>query len=78
MKTLQISQSAQDLDRASRSLSAIPSVSDKVCISVAIVAVVVMFAALGLMCVPAIVASGLTALSAVAIAPSMSKKGGQS
>lgn len=79
MKTLQIQQSARTLDRASRSISApVVKVSEKACLSVGIAAVVALFVSLGLMCVPAIVASGLTAILSVAVSPYLSKKGGAS
>ncbi len=48
----------------------------RACLTVAIAAIIVFFVALGAMHVPSIVASGLTALTVAAIAPS-AKEGGE-
>lgn len=78
MKTLQIQQSARTLDRASRQSEApVVNLSEKACLSVGIIAVIVLFASIGIMCIPAIVASGFTAVIAVAVAPSLRTKGGE-
>ena len=79
MKALQIQQSARINDRASRSISSAPVVnpSEKACLSIGIIAVIVMFLSLGFVSVPGIIISGLVAITAVAIAPSLNQKGGE-
>ena len=47
----------------------------RACLTVAIVAILVFFAALGMMHVPSIIVSGLTALTCAALAP-IDKEGG--
>ena len=76
MKSLQI-QSVSAFDRAERTSAQVPNLSEKACLSVAIIAIVAFFATIGAMYVPGIVASGLTALLAVAVAPSLREKGGE-
>lgn len=79
MKALQFHHPARTLDRASSSISEhVPTMSESVCLSIGIIATVIFFVALGLMCITAILISGSVAVSAVAISPSLNKKGGES
>lgn len=78
MKALQIQQSARINDRASRSISSaiVVNISEKACLSIGIIAIVALFISIGFMCFKAVIASGITALLAVAAAPSLRQKGG--
>lgn len=74
MKALTIPASRPSMRERMRSMSATVSnlrarIDARACLSVAIVAILVFFACLGLMYVPGIVASGLTAITCASLAP---------
>ena len=80
MKALTIPASRFSKRERMRSISATVSnlrtrIDARACLTVAIVATVVFFAALGMMHVPSIIVSGLTALTCAALAP-IDKEGG--
>lgn len=82
MKALTIPTSRTSMRESMRSMSATVSnlrqrLDERVCLAVAVVATVVLFAALGAMHVPTIIVSGLTALTMAAVAPT-AQEGGES
>ena len=81
MKALTIPASRVSISGCMRSISATVSnlrgrIDARASLSVAAVATVALFACLGAMYVPGIIASGLSALMAVALAP-LAKEGGE-
>lgn len=84
MKALQIQASDASMRGLVRSISATVSnfrrsLNAKACLSVGVLSTAVLFFSLGAQCVPAIFASGLVALLAVAVAPvkNLDQEGGE-
>lgn len=80
MKALTIPASRPSMRERMRSMSATVSnlrarIGARACLATAITVTLIFFACLGLMYVPGIIASGLTALTCAALAP-IDKKGG--
>ena len=80
MKALTIPASRPSMRERMRSISATVSnlrarIDARACLAIAIASILVFFAALGMMHVPSIIVSGLTALTCAALAP-IDKEGG--